>query len=260
MSATVTENRPEFAEERRRRIAELVRRRGSVRIVDLVEPMGVSEPTLRKDLSYLEGRKVLKRTHGGAIAVEPRPDRGPGDRGTVNVEAKRAIAKACAALVGEGQSVYVDAGTTTTMVAEELPDTYLNVVTNSVPVVQILGPRGQIRHTLLGGRYHSVGESVVGPIALENLERFTVDVAFVGISGITAEGITVSDVNEGELKKQVISSARRVVVACDSSKVGQVDFSFLVPLGVVDDIVTEAADPELVSWCEGAGVRLHVTG
>ncbi|MFZ0712161.1 MAG: DeoR/GlpR family DNA-binding transcription regulator, partial [Terrimicrobiaceae bacterium] len=101
-----------FPDERRERIAEMVTTRGKVRIAQLTELFGVSEPTVRKDLTLMEQRGLLKRTHGGAISVRPPVEQAMASRIAENAEAKRLIAKACVQLLSPGEAVFFDSGTT----------------------------------------------------------------------------------------------------------------------------------------------------
>ena len=247
----------DFAEQRRRKIADLVRRAGSVRLADLVQPFGVSEPTLRKDLTALEQEGLLRRTHGGAIAIETRPISTNDARKAHNIQAKRAIAEVCAGLVAEGQSVFLDSGTTIEVLAEHLDRDAVNVLTNSVGVAMAVAERPRIRHTLLGGEYQRVGDSLSGAITVETLSRFHVDTAFIGVSGITPQGIFTVEVAEGHVKQAAIEAARRVVVPLDTSKVGYQAFYHLAPLDIIDDVVTEREDADLACWCAEHGIRLH---
>ena len=178
----------DFAEQRRRKIVELVRREGSVRLAELTEPFGVSEPTLRKDLTALEKDGLLRRTHGGAVALETRPITTNNARKAHNIEAKRAIAEVCAGLVEEGQSLYLDSGTTIEVFAEHLRPEAINVLTNAPGVAEAVCETPRIRHTLLGGEYNRVGAALTGAITVETLERFHVDTAFIGVSGIARRG------------------------------------------------------------------------
>lgn len=247
----------DFAEQRRHKIAELVRRAGSVRLADLVEPFGVSEPTLRKDLTALEQDGLLRRTHGGAIAIETRPITSNETRRAHHIEAKRAIAARCAELVEEGQSIYLDSGTTIEVLAEHLDRDAISVLTNSPGAAMAVSERPGISHTLLGGEYKRVGGSLSGAITVETLARFHVDTAFIGVSGITPQGIFTVDVAEGYVKQAAIQAARRVIVPLDASKVGYQDFYHLAQLDIIDDVVTEAPHEDLARWCREAGIRLH---
>lgn len=274
--------RPDSAEERRARIAQLVRERGSIRVVDLVEPLGVSEPTLRKDLTILENDGLLKRTHGGAITLEltdpaktaetgvsavpggpvvpagsvPSRPRVPAHQGA-GTGAEDRVARLCLEMISDDASAFFDSGFTILKMAE-LMDQPANILTNSLPVVPVLADKPRIRHTLLGGQYRPLGKCVTGPIAMMGLRQFTVDTAFISVVGVNANGGYVTDVSEADIKRAAIDSARRVVVPLASTKVGQVGFCHLVSLDRIDDIVTDSPNAELQQWCNTSGVRLHI--
>jgi DeoR family fructose operon transcriptional repressor len=252
---------PIFAEERRQRILAMVRAQGRVRIGELVTVLGVSEPTIRKDLSLLERVKSLRRTHGGAIAVRPQLEPTIDDRSMLHAEAKDVIARACVAEIARGDSVFLDSGTTVQRIARLIDQEHVNVLTNSLPVATALADKPpSIRHTLLGGTVRSLGGTVVGPIALETLTRFAVNVAFVSASGLSENGISVADVAETQIKQAVIERARKVVVPIDSSKFGLTDFITVCGLDRIDLVITEAATDEILALCADHGVQLRVVG
>jgi DeoR/GlpR family transcriptional regulator of sugar metabolism len=252
---------PIFAEERRARILAMLGAHGRVRIAELVEALNVSEPTLRKDLSLLEQEKLLRRTHGGAIAVRPQFEPTIDDRSMLHAEAKDLIARACAVEIGRGDSVFLDSGTTVQRIAQLLDQEHVNVLTNALGVAAALADKPpSIRHTLLGGTVRSLGGTLVGPVALETLSRFTVNVAFISASGLAEAGISVSDVADAQVKQAVIDRARKVVVPVDSSKFGVTDFVTVCPLDRVDVVITEAASEEIRELCRDHGVELRVVG
>lgn len=252
--------KPDSAEERRARIARVVQERGSIRVVDLVAPLGVSEPTLRKDLTILEKEGVLKRTHGGAIAVEgavtEQPVAPAPPQPVSTPAAKDGIARYCLDMIEDDSSAFFDSGSTIVTMAE-LMDKPANILTHSIPVIPILAEKPRIRHTLLGGQYRPLGECVTGPITMMGLRQFTVDTAFISVVGVTADGAYVTDVSEADIKRAAIDTARRVVIPLEGYKVSRVGFCQLVGLDRVDDIVTDTVNPELQKWCTDNGVRLH---
>jgi DeoR family fructose operon transcriptional repressor len=247
-----------FAEERHQVILEAVRAQGRVRLADLVTTLGVTEPTVRKDLSELQRRNLLRRTHGGAIAVEPHHELTVHDRSRRHREAKQRIARAANAVIEPGASVFLDSGTTVEAIAAGLTAPDVNVLTNALGVAHLLAGRADIRHTLLGGQLRPLGGSLVGPVALDTLRRFTVDVAFLGASGLTADGVTVADVAEAQIKQSVLGRARRVVLALDSSKFGAADFVTVCGLDRIGTLITEAVTPEVTAWCRDHDVELMI--
>ena len=255
---TMPKEQPVFAEERRQRIADAVVAQGRVRLADLVEILGVTEPTIRKDLDELQRRRLLRRTHGGAIAVRSHLEVPISDRRLQHLEAKQLIARACRDEIARGESVFLDSGTTVQEIAEELDHLDLNVLTNALGVAKLVADRPGLRHTLIGGQIRALGGSLIGPIALDNLNRFHVDVAFIGASGLTEDGISVADVAEAQIKQAVIDRARRVIVPIDSSKFGSSDFVTFCDLRRIDMIITERTTGDVTRWCQDHDVTLRV--
>ena len=175
-----------FGEERRERIVAVVNARGRVRIGELAREVAASEPTVRKDLALLERAGLLRRTHGGALALRPPAERSFVDRLGRDAEAKTAIARVCVDLVADGDAIYLDSGTTTLRIAELLTARNVNALTNGIAVAAALAEKPTVRHTLLGGVLRPSAGAVAGALAVENLARFTVSTAFIGVTGLTA--------------------------------------------------------------------------
>jgi DeoR family fructose operon transcriptional repressor len=254
--------RPAFADERRQRIAEIVAVRGRARIGELARLLGVTEPTIRKDLSALQEQGALKRTHGGAIAVRRLVERELSEREVTHRDAKAAIGRACLELLDDGDSVFLDNGTTVGTIATAIAATpqlaprHLVVLTNAVPVATALADTPGVEHVLLGGQLRRASGSIVGALALNNLQRFAVGVAIVSASGFSEAGITVASAAEAEIKATVIAHAGRVVVAIDHSKVGSTDFARICELDEIDTLVIDRTTPELEELCARNGIEL----
>ena len=262
--STSSNDAPVFADERQARIAQLVAVRGSVRIGELAEAFGVTEPTIRKDLSSLQERGLLKRTHGGALAMHPNADRELSGRQAAHRASKEAIAEACLALLSDGDSVFLDSGTTVEVLARKLAgqanSMRLSVLTSSLGVANALAEVPTIDCVLLGGQLRRVDGSVVGDLALENLQRFTFSAAFLGISGFSELGISVGSLAEAALKEAVIERARRVVLPFDHHKVGATDFARVCKLDQVDVVVMDEASDAVRELCESFDIELITAG
>ncbi|KAK1184370.1 DeoR/GlpR family DNA-binding transcription regulator [Streptomyces sp. NBS 14/10] len=252
-----------FAEERHARILQLLGERGRIRNSELAELLGVTEPTVRKDVADLARQQLLRRTHGGAMAVRPAFEPDLPSRVTRHAEAKTKIARACLELIRGGDAVFLDGGSTVLRIAELLaeasagqPPRNINVLTNAIGVAQTLADREGIRHTVLGGTYRPAGGCFVGPLTLADLDSFTVNVAFIGVTGLSEQGFTVADLGEAQVKKAVVDRARRVVVAMDHSKLGVADFAKVCDIEAVGAIVTDEPNEYLTELCEEAGVEL----
>lgn len=175
-----------IAAQRRARIVELVNRRGILSVEELSRQVGASLMTIRRDLTLLDGQGVLRRTHGGAVALAAPRDVPFRRRERLELQAKAAIGRAAAALVQPGETILLDAGTTVLAMAHRLRSVRnLTVVTNSVQVLAELWHRPEIRVVALGGLARHGSGSLTGPLAEKALEEIRVDRAFLGTTGIT---------------------------------------------------------------------------
>ena len=251
---------PIFADERQQQIVDLIVARGKVRTAQLTTLFGVTEPTLRKDLSVLEERGLLKRTHGGAVSVRPPREQEVANRAAHNAEAKQAIALACLQEIGERDAIFLDGGTTVFQIARNLERSgrYVTVLTNAPAVAEIIADLPTVTHVLLGGYLRRISGSLVGPLALENLTRFTINTAFIGVGGLSESGCTVADLNEAQLKAAVIAQAQRVILPLDHTKVGTVDFARVCGIDEIDVVVTDQENLYLQKWCSSHNIRLVV--
>ena len=262
---TADGSKPVFADERQQRIAEYVAGRGRARISELAQHFAVTEQTVRKDLRVLSHQGVLKRTHGGALALHPLVDRELTGREATNQDAKQRIARACLELLQDGDAAFLDSGTTVAAIARVLAGAQrsgsprlrnVTVLTSALDVARELADAPAVEHVLLGGQLHSQSGAVVGALAIHNLQRFTVDLAFVGASGFSEEGLSVANVAEADVKASIIERARHVVVPLDATKVGASDFARVCGLDEVDTVVVDRAAPELEELCATHDIRL----
>jgi DeoR/GlpR family transcriptional regulator of sugar metabolism len=261
---------PEFAEERRAHIVELVNSRGRVKVSDLADQLQVTQPTIRKDIAVLDSERKLRRTHGGALAtVSPAYEIEVEARRFDHAEQKQAIAGACLQLIGRNDSIYLDAGTTSLAIAEAIAaevgaaagrfGANLNVLTNSIPVARTLGARGSVHCTVVGGQYRPIADSFVGPLAIQAIQQFTVNLAFLGVTGISGDQFSVADLGEADVKRAVLGQARRSVVPMDHSKLGLTDFVGVCKLGDVDSVIMDRTEPYFAELCSSNDVELIVT-
>ncbi|MEQ7126533.1 DeoR/GlpR family DNA-binding transcription regulator [Actinopolymorpha sp. B11F2] len=271
MTAAKHEGRA-FTEERRARILEILDARGRVRVAELADLLAVAEPTVRKDITDLDRQGLLRRTHGGALALRPAYEPALATRVERNVAAKQAIARACLTMIDDGDAVFLDSGSTILALAEELRlavasghpsragghPSHVNVLTNALGVAQVLADVPTVRHTVVGGQFRTLGGCFVGPLALESIQQFTVNTAFLGVTGLSTSGFTVADVADAQLKNAAMDRARKVVVAMDQQKVGAHDFRKVCDLDRIDTLVTDTDDRHLRQWCADAGVDLVI--
>ncbi|MCX7706471.1 MAG: DeoR/GlpR family DNA-binding transcription regulator [Anaerolineae bacterium] len=250
-----------IAEERRSSIAEQVARNRVVRIGDLSKHFGVSEVSIRRDLERLEQLGLLKRVHGGAVAL-PAPSSNGASPPRVSPEKER-IGRAAAELIRPGDRLILDSGTTVLQVARSIPGDLLRagnltVITSSLPIVHELGAWKSVHLILLGGIYLPEWQVVVGPQTIAGLANLHADKLFLGADGMTlAHGVTTANVLEAEVDRAMVRAAREVILVADSSKVGGVGLTSIMPLTQVHKLITdEGAPQEFVSALRDAGVEV----
>ncbi|WP_119070755.1 DeoR/GlpR family DNA-binding transcription regulator [Rubrobacter indicoceani] len=231
-----------YAEERQRVIVESARSEGRVEVGSLALELGVTPETVRRDLTHLERRGMLRRTHGGAVPVENLVfEREVAERIGRMVEEKHHIAKAALELLPEHGTVMLDAGTTTGSLAAMLPmDRDLTVVTNSIPIASTLAGNPSVTLFLTGGRVRARTLASVGENATGFVKSLTPDIVFSAANGISlAKGLTTPDMAEANVKRAMISVARKVVLLADHSKFGEEHFVRFAAISEVDMIVTD---------------------
>lgn len=234
-----------FATQRQQRILEQVRLSGSVRVADLVDELGVSDMTVRRDISVLAAEGLLQRVHGGATSVGSRTADEPGfaAKSMQQTDQKAAIAALTASLVEPGSSVAISGGTTTYGVAAALrPVTGLIVVTNSLPVADVLhDPSRDDLTVILTGGVRTPSDALVGPVAVAALRGLHVDWAIIGAHGLDEHaGLSTPNLVEAETDRALMAAGRRVAFVVDSSKWHTVGLRTIAALEEVDVLVTDA--------------------
>ncbi|HLJ58013.1 MAG TPA: DeoR/GlpR family DNA-binding transcription regulator [Chthonomonadaceae bacterium] len=253
-----------FAEERQRAIVEQLRQRGKVTVEAMTVAFGVSPPTIRADLTRLEEQGLLRRTHGGAIAVGTTLYEPPyAERAVLRQPEKRAIADAAAGLVQEGETLLLDAGTTCHEIALLLRGfRRLTVVTNSLASANALSENDGIEVVLIGGTLQPRRRATLGALAARFLEPIQCDRAFVGVSGVhPTAGLTVVDFDAAQIKRTMLEKGKQAVVVADCGKVGQASFACIGPIAMAHLLITDdGVAAEDRAALEAAGVRVVVGG
>lgn len=252
------------ASERREEIVRMALSNGLASVEELSGAFGVTASTIRRDLSALEKSNRFARTYGGVIAVGPhRREMSLRERSVDAYRAKDAIGRAAAAQVSTGETILLDAGTTTARVAAHLlATTPLTVVTNGLtPFREFEGAEG-VELSLLGGRYRQTSQSFVGPMAEASLERWYFDAVFLGADAVTAErGLCEATATQTRLKELMARTSARVYVVAHAAKLGASPFSAWVRLEVPWTLVTDAdASEEQLDQFRRRGIDVLVAG
>ncbi len=238
---------------------------GRVSVETLSEQLDVSVVTIRRDLDELEQKGLLRRTHGGAVSIEPlfyelfRRDQSFLAQVERAADEKRRIGRAAAALINPGETIALTPGTTTTEVIRGLPMNYnITVVTNTVNVAMELSKRKDVYVFVTGGHLHGEWFSLVGSAALRALENMLISTMFIGADGMDATwGASCFNADEAELNSTMMRLARRRVAVVDSGKLGVVANWRICKATELNILVTDAAaTDEIVEPFQKLGIEV----
>ena len=251
-----------FPEERKTKILNSLNKYGKVKVCDLSQRYDVSEVTIRRDLQELEEDNLIKRVHGGAVSnnntkFEPTFS----EKIDKFYDEKESVGKLAASLIEDGDTIAIDAGTTTLSIAKHIVAKNITVLTNSVDVAYELAKKRDVEVIITGGTLRWETGAMVGPVADNTLENFRVDKSFIGTNGLCViDGLTTPNIFEANTKRQMIRIAKQTIVVCDHSKFGIVSFAKIVNLDSVDMIVTDnQVDNELIGEFEEKNVKIITT-
>src|SRR3954462_13886226 len=235
-----------LARQRQERILEALRASGGVRVSDLTEQLQVSYMTIRRDLDALAAQGLVEKVHGGATVATQRSAEEPGFEAKSFRERpeKEAICAEAVKLGPPGTAIGITAGTTTWTLARYLRDVpNLTVVTNSIPVAEVMRPSGRTDLSIvLTGGLRTPSDALVGPVADAAGRSMHGDLLFMGVHGIDERGgFTTPNLLEAETNRAMVRSARRLVVVADHTKWGIIGLSTIAALGEADVLVTDDA-------------------
>jgi DeoR family fructose operon transcriptional repressor len=235
-----------YAVERRQQIVDVARRDGRVTVIDLAHHLNVAQETVRRDLADLETQGLVTRVHGGALPADRIGFEGDvSSRRARNPEEKSRIAQRALGEIQDAETIYLDEGSTTALLARALdPDRQLTVVTASVPVVLTVHTHPRITVLLLGGVIRRRSIAASGELPSRMLREMVIDVAFLGTNGITLQhGLTCPDLGVAAVKRAAIAGARRSVLLTDSTKFGLDSFAAFAKITDVHTVITGSAAP-----------------
>jgi len=251
----------QIPEQRRREILIAVDRRQRVTVDELAASLRVSKETIRRDLTVLSERGLLRKVHGGAMNVQTAAESAFDKRVRQQRAEKQAIAARAAALFEPGDSLFVDAGSTTAVFASDLARrSGLTVITNSVEVATRIWGGGDNEVYLLGGRYSGEVSETLGPLVLELIGRFRADHAVLTVGAVDPmQGFMDYNVDEATVAQAMIRQARSVTVLADHTKLGRAALVKVCGPEAVARLVTDSApDAELQTVLDRAGIETVV--
>lgn len=252
----------QLSENRRSYILKLIETQGSVNVSDLSEMFGVSEMTIRRDLTELEKDGLVRRVHGGAISARGRSYEPPLlIRSAHAFTAKQRIGKFAAAMVADGDSIALDVGSTTIEIAKNLVSRRnLTIMTPSLHIANIFASQPDTRVILPGGILRHSEGSLIGDLTFRSFRGLFLDRLFMGVGCVDANaGFTEFNWDDALVKQAMIRSAKEIVVVADSSKFNRVAFAYITPFETVHHFVTDAMPPaDLKEKLETSGVKIHI--
>jgi DeoR/GlpR family transcriptional regulator of sugar metabolism len=232
---------------RRDRIIQLAKSKGFVRSSELSDMFGVSTVTIRQDLDFLGSQGLLKKTYGGAIAQgEPTLDSEFSQRAMDHADQKHRIGARAASIINAGETILLDAGSTTIEIAKNLPESAdLTVVTCAINVAMEAVKRAGVSVVLCGGALNPRTLSVSGPYVDQALEDFHADRLFLATYSVNIEkGLGERNFSGAQTKRSLLRAAQQITLVCDSSKFGATSPVVIAPLDVVQHVITDGGTPQ----------------
>jgi DeoR family transcriptional regulator, aga operon transcriptional repressor len=248
--------------ERQKQILSRLERQGRLSVAEIVEQFAISEATARRDLESLASRGKVQRVHGGVISVEQAPPEMPIlDRQVEQADEKARIGRATADLIADKESVFLGSGTTVLEVARYLRERRgMTVITNSLPVLNMLAGSKEITVISLGGMLRESELSFIGHITEQALTEVRVDKVIVGTRGLSLEhGLTNDYLQETLTDRAILKIGREVIIVADYSKINRVSTALLAPLDAVNTFVTDSnADKKFLQALKKQGINVIV--
>lgn len=253
-----------FAEERYKRIVEVINEGGKATVSELSKILDVSPVTVRRDLEKLEENKLLVRTHGGAISlgsdvVGTSVEKSFSEKEEALAAEKERIAEEASSWVQEDDAVLLTPGTTNMLLAKKLVHKrHLTVVTNAVNIAGYLSTHSDHDVILLGGKMRRKSLASVGAMTELNLAHVRVDKLFLGVDGVDIrEGLTTPNMAEASANRSMMRIAREIIVVADHSKFGKVTFSHIAPIADIHAVISDKGlGREHVQELKSAGIKL----
>lgn len=247
---------------RHSRIRQLVETQGEVSVSELNQLLDVSDATIRRDLEEMAQRGWVRRTHGGAVAVERATKEPPIlHRAGQHLDEKQRIGREAASLVAPGDTIFLGSGSTVQAIAEHLHDVPdLTVITNALNVVNELAAHDNIELIVIGGLFRKSEMSMVSHIAEQAIREFRADRVFMGMRGIDpVHGFTNDYLPEARTDRTILKMAPQVVIVADHSKLGLVSTVFLAPVTAAHILITDKEAPQpVIEELESLGLEIRL--
>jgi DeoR/GlpR family transcriptional regulator of sugar metabolism len=247
--------------ERQQQLQQLFEKNGRLLVTEICEHFGISEATARRDLDVLAQNGKIQRFFGGAVLIRKAAPEEPILRRSHDQEdEKERIGRAAAALVNNNETVFLGSGTTVLQVAKNLAGRPLTIITNSLPIINILADDPQVNLIALGGIFRASERSFIGHITEQSLQDLRADKVIIGIHAVSLEhGLTNDYLPETMTDRTILQIGQKVVIVADHTKFGRVSTVHVAPVEKVNTIVTDSqVDGEMVDLLKAKQIEMIV--
>lgn len=246
--------------ERQNEIYEILKQKKSISVDKLTKLLYVSQSTIRRDLTEMEKKGLVKRTYGGVVLQEsPNEETSLLLRETINVREKKKIAEIASHLLKDNLSVFIDSSSTCTYLVPYMKNfKNLNIVTNGLRIGLLLSEQTSCQIFLASGYIHSRSNSILGNLTVKTLERLHCDLSIISCSGLDLNfGLSETTIDQSEVKIAMAENSNRIILLADHSKFGDAKLFKSIPLSKIDCIVTDQKpSEEYVEFCQNNGIDL----
>lgn len=250
-----------LSEERKKRITEMVNRDGIVQIQQLADFFNVSIYTIRRDLTELEKKGAIRKTHGGAVTVEkaswlPTIEEGRKEA----IKEKEAIAAKACQYISDGDTIFLAGSTISQMMIPGIKDKKLTIVTNSLDIAKELSYYEKIETIITGGRVKNHKGNILGGKAVEDIKNYHFDSAFIPCAGVNYKnGITTSTLDSADFIRSVIMSSIENILVADYRKIGRITFCKICDISAISRLITDdKADKDELDKIHKKGIDIDI--
>jgi DeoR family fructose operon transcriptional repressor len=225
---------------RKQKIMETLEADGEVDIKKIATQLKISEITARRDLNQLAADGLLYRTHGGAVKINPlQKPHAFINKSAQNADVKDAICRRAATQINDGDIIFMDCGSTVFRLCQFIKNKKIKVITNSLPVVYELQDSA-VSVNIIGGELDKERQAVHGTIAIEHINKYRANKAFLGVDGISAAGLFANSENEASITTAFAANSGYTYILCDDSKIGRETYLNFAGLNSINAIITKA--------------------
>jgi len=245
-------------QKRKQKILDKLKEHGEVDVKQLSTELNISEITARRDLNQLASDGMLYRTHGGAMKINPLEK--PHDftnKIAKNSTAKDNICRKAAGQIQDGDIIFMDCGSTVFRLCQFIKNKKIKVITNSLPVIYEL-QNCTVSLNIIGGEFDAERQAVHGSIANEHILKYRATKAFLGVDGISENGLFANSEHEAAITTAFANNSTYTFILCDASKIGKETYLKFADLAMINAVITDAGADKLAGFKDRGIVVLNV--